>query len=154
MVAEEGLESELVAMGLSIADTMIELFRDFPPDHPFFDEFSFIPAAELPAYQAIVKRAKMGNGTYADRSQLSVLPLRYVEARHRLGLITPQIRERLLAARRTFAETLPAELKSRIEFYSPDRYSTASNLQDNILFGRISYGIAEAGTNSFGNRLR
>jgi putative ABC transport system ATP-binding protein len=146
VVAEEGLEGELVAMGLSIADTMIELFRDFPPDHPFFDEFSFIPAAELPAYQAIVKRAKSGSGTYADRSQLSILPLRYVEARHRLGLITPQIRERLLSARRTFAETLPAELRSRIEFYSPDVYGAAANLQDNILFGRISYGIAEAGT--------
>jgi putative ABC transport system ATP-binding protein len=146
VVAEEGLESELVAMGLSIAETMIELFRDFPPDHPFFDEFSFIPAAELPAYQAIVKRAKAGAATYADRSQLSVLPLRYVEARHRLGLITPQMRERLLAARRTFAETLPAELKSRIEFYAPDHYNTAASLQDNILFGRISYGIAEAGT--------
>lgn len=145
VVAEEGLESELVAMGLSIAETMIELFRDFPPDHPFFEEFSFIPAAELPAYQAIVKRAKTGAGTYADRSQLSVLPLRYVEARHRLGLITPQIRERLLAARRTFAETLPGELQGRIEFYAPDRFSAAASLQDNILFGRISYGIAEAG---------
>ncbi|MBI1210237.1 MAG: ATP-binding cassette domain-containing protein [Alphaproteobacteria bacterium] len=146
VVAEEGLEGELVAMGLSIAETMIELFRDFPPDHPFFEEFSFIPAAELPAYQAIVKRAKTGGATYADRSQLSILPLRYVEARHRLGLITPQIRERLLAARRTFADTLPDDLRPRIEFYSPDHYNAAANLQDNILFGRISYGIAEAGT--------
>ncbi len=145
VVAEEGLEADLVAMGLSIADTMIELFRDFPPDHPFFDEFSFIPAAELPAYQAIVKRMKAGGGTYADRSQLSVLPLRYVEARHRLGLITPEIRERLLAARRTFAETLPAELKARIAFYETDRYNAAASLQDNILLGRIAYGIAEAG---------
>ena len=40
----EGLEQHLVAMGVSIAETMLELFRDFPPDHPFFDEFSFIPA--------------------------------------------------------------------------------------------------------------
>jgi putative ABC transport system ATP-binding protein len=145
VVAEEGLEGELVAMGLSIAETMIELFRDFPPDHPFFEEFSFIPAAELPAYQAIVKRAKAGSGTYADRSQLSILPLRYVEARHRLGLITPAIRERLLSARRTFADTLPPELKGSIEFYAPDRYNAAASLQDNILFGRIAYGIAEAG---------
>ncbi len=146
VVAEEGLEGDLVAMGLSIADTMIELFRDFPPDHPFFDEFSFIPAAELPAYQAIVKRVKAGGATYADRSQLSVLPLRYVEARHRLGLITPQIRERLLVARRTFAETLPAELKARIEFYETDRYNAAASLQDNILLGRVAYGMAEAAT--------
>jgi putative ABC transport system ATP-binding protein len=70
--------------------------------------------------------------------------LRYVDARHRLGLITPEIRERLLVARRTFAETMPADLKARIEFYEPDRYNAAASLQDNILLGRISYGMAEA----------
>ena len=50
VVAEEGLEQHLVAMGLAIAETMLELFRDFPADHPFFDEFSFIPSNELPLY--------------------------------------------------------------------------------------------------------
>jgi len=59
-------------------------------------------------------------------------------------LITPQIRERLLVARRTFAETLPAPLKGRIEFYETDRYNGAASLQDNILLGRVAYGMAEA----------
>ncbi|MCE9523522.1 MAG: ABC transporter ATP-binding protein, partial [Alphaproteobacteria bacterium] len=145
VVAEEGLEQHLVAMGLSIAETMLELFRDFPPDHPFFDEFSFIPASELPAYQQVMKRAKTAGLTFADRAQLSVLPLRYVEARHRLGLITDEIRERLLAARRTFAQTLPPELASRIAFYDEDTYNPAASLQDNILLGRIAYGVAQAG---------
>src|SRR5262249_30687856 len=71
VVAEEGLEQHLVGMGESIAETMIELFRDFPADHPFFDEFSFIPAHELPTYQQIMKRAKTAGLTYADRAQLS-----------------------------------------------------------------------------------
>lgn len=144
VVAEEGLEQDFVAMGQSIAETMIELFRDFPADHPFFDEFSFIPASELPAYQQIMKRSRLGQLTYADRAQLSVLPLRYVEARHRLGLITPEIRERLIAARRTFAQTLPADLKLRISFYDEVTYNTAASLLDNILLGRVSYGVAEA----------
>lgn len=144
VVAEEGLEQELVAMGQSIAETMIELFRDFPADHPFFDEFSFIPSNELPAYQQIMKRARLGQLTYADRAQLSVLPLRYVEARHRLGLITPEIRERLIAARRTFALTLPDDLKPRISFYDEETYNVSASLLDNILLGRVSYGVAEA----------
>ncbi len=144
VAAEERLDKHLVAMGLSIAETMIELFRDFPPDHPFFDEFSFIPASELPAYQQIMKRSRMAELSYNDRSRLSVLPLRYVEARHRLGLITEEIRERLLAARRTFAETLPADLAARISFYQEDKYVTSASIQDNILFGRVSYGIARA----------
>jgi putative ABC transport system ATP-binding protein len=144
VVAEEGLEQHLVAMGQSIAETMLELFRDFPPDHPFFDEFSFIPAAELPTYQQIMKRAKTSGLTYGDRAQLSVLPLRYVEARHRLGLITQEIRDRLLATRRTFAETLPADLRARISFYEEGKYNPSASIQDNILMGRISYGVAQA----------
>ena len=144
VVAEEGLEQHLVGMGQSIAETMLELFRDFAPDHPFFDEFSFIPAAELPTYQQIMKRAKTSGLTYGDRAKLSVLPLRYVEARHRLGLITPDIRERLIAARRTFAQTLPPELGPRIAFYADGKYNAAASIQDNILLGRVSYGVAQA----------
>jgi len=120
------------------------LFRDFPPDHPFFDEFSFIPASELPAYQQVMKRAKTAGLTYADRAQLSILPLRYVEARHRLGLITDDIRERLLAARRTFAQTLPPALAAKIAFYEEGVYNAAASLQDNILLGRVAYGVAQA----------
>jgi putative ABC transport system ATP-binding protein len=144
VAAEERLDKHLVAMGLSIAETMLELFRDFPPDHPFFEEFSFIPASELPAYQQIMKRAKTTDLSYEDRSRLSVLPLRYTEARHRLGLITPEIRERLLAARRTFAETLPADLATRISFYEENKYNASASIQDNILLGRVAYGIAHA----------
>ena len=144
IVAEEGLEQHLVAMGLSIAETMLELFHELPDDHPFFDEFSFIPSNELATFQQIMKRAKSSSLAYTDRAKLSVLPLRYVEARHRLGLITPEIRERLLAARRTFAQTLPAGLKSRISFYNEDAFNTSASLLDNILLGRVSYGVAQA----------
>jgi len=144
VAAEEHLDKHLVVMGISIAETMLELFRDFPPDHPFFDEFSFIPASELPAYQQIMKRAKMAELSYEDRSRLSILPMRYVEARHRLGLITPEIRERLLATRRTFAETLPGDLASRISFYQEEKYIGPASIQDNILLGRVSYGMAHA----------
>ena len=31
-----------------------------------------------------------------------------------------------------------------VEFYDPDRYNAASSLQDNILLGRVAYGIAMA----------
>jgi hypothetical protein len=38
------------------------------------------------------------------------LPFRYIEARHRLGLIDAPMEERLLAARRAFAAGLPPGL--------------------------------------------
>lgn len=144
VVAEEGLAQHLVAMGLSIAETMLELFSALPPDHPFFEEHGFIPAGELPRYQQILKRAKTRTLSHDDRVALSVLPLSYVEARHRLGILTPAITERLLAARRTFAETVPADLKAKISFYSAAEYNPAASILDNILLGRVSHGVADA----------
>lgn len=144
VVAEESLETHLVAMGLSIAETMIELFAELPPDHPFFDEYGFIPSSELPHFQQVLKRAKSGSMTYADRSALSALPLSYIDSRHRLGLITPEIKDRLLAARKTFADTIPPDLKSKISFYDEGTYNTSASILDNILLGRVSYGAAKA----------
>src|SRR5262249_47533030 len=47
-------------------------------------------------------------------------------------------------ARRAFAANLPAELRSSVEFYDFGRYNSAATLQDNILFGRLVYGQAQA----------
>lgn len=144
VIAEEGLEKHLVAMGLSIAETMVELFSELPADHPFFEEYGFIPSGELPHFQLVIKRAKSGSLTYADRASLSSLPLSYIDSRHRLGLLTPEIIDRLLAARKTFAETIPESLKPRISFYNEDAYNAAASILDNILLGRVSHGVAQA----------
>ena len=52
--------------------------------------------------------------------------------------------DRLLAARRAFAAGLPAPLRGAVEFYDFGRYNSAATLQDNILFGRLVYGQAQA----------
>jgi hypothetical protein len=76
----------------------------------------------------------------ADRARLMTLPLRYIEARHRLGLIDAAMEDRLLSARRAFAANLPASLRNAVEFYDFEKYNSAATLQDNILFGRLVYG--------------
>jgi putative ABC transport system ATP-binding protein len=35
-----GVEDALLTMGRRIAETMVELFADLPPGHPFFEQFS------------------------------------------------------------------------------------------------------------------
>src|SRR3546814_38050 len=52
--------------------------------------------------------------------------------------------ERILAARRAFAQHLPDSLRDVVEFYDETRYNSAATLQDNILFGRVVYGQAQA----------
>ncbi len=138
----------VVAMGYEIAETMVELFADLPADHPFFDQFSFISAGELPEYQGLVNRYASGvtwdNVDADDRMKLLTLAMRYEDARHRLGLITPDIAAQVVLARKTFLRNLPEALKGAVEPYNPELYNSAGSILDNLLFGRIAYGEAKA----------
>ncbi len=147
VISAAGIGPDLMAFGLKIAETMVELFADLPPGHPFFEQFSFISAESLPDYQIILQRiAKQGTEALDanDRVKLLSLPFKYVEARHRLGLIDAEREERLIAARRLFAANLPPNLAGTVEFFDPARYNAASTLRDNILFGRLVYGQTQA----------
>ena len=147
VLARTGLDQDLLRMGLSIAETMVELFSGLSPDNPLFEQYSFISADELPNVRLLLQRLG-GKGVEAvpaaDRARLMTLPLRYIEARHRLGLIDGAMEDRLLAARRAFAENLPAALRGGVELYDFAKYNSAATLLDNILFGRVVYGQAQA----------
>lgn len=145
-IASAGLEDDLVGMGRSIADTMLELFRDFPPDHPFFEEFSFIPAGQLTAYESLLKRSRgaIQDIAGADREKLLALPFKYVDARHRLGLIDDTAKARIVDARNALETDLRAQGSQAVSFYEPEEYNFGASIQDNVLFGRVAYGIAAA----------
>jgi putative ABC transport system ATP-binding protein len=68
--------------------------------------------------------------------------LEYVEPQLRMGLVDDELREKILAARKRFKEGLPQDLSDAISFYDPATYNAAASVQDNLLMGRISYGIA------------
>jgi putative ABC transport system ATP-binding protein len=149
VLKETHLDQDLVRMGLSIAETMVELFSGLSADNPLFEQYSFISADELPNVRLLLQRLG-GKGAEAvpesDRVRLMTLPLRYIEARHRLGLIDAPMEEKILAARRAFAAHLPDNLRRSVEFYDFERYNSAATLQDNVLFGRLVYGQARAET--------
>src|SRR3546814_3513605 len=91
---------------------MVELFADLPPGHEFFEQFSFIGADELPEYRALLGRVgKAGYDAASrdDRALLIALAFPYVEARHRLGVIGPEVEAKVLAARAALAENLRSE---------------------------------------------
>ncbi len=139
------LNRTLFEMGREIATTAIELFADLPPDHPFFEQLSFMTAEQIPMYQATLGRVQgqtYDTASEEDRTQLIRLPFVYIEPRHRMGLIDQTLQDRLLEARRQFRVGLPAELVSAVEFYDPDSYNRNASIQDNILLGRIAYGVA------------
>ncbi|MCG8512131.1 MAG: ATP-binding cassette domain-containing protein [Rhodospirillales bacterium] len=142
-----GLTDDLLETGAKVASIMVELFQDIPADHEYFERFSFVSAEDLPEVQQVVRRidsAGMDGLEEEERSMLMSLPFKLVPARHRLGLITDELQDKLLTARKTFAEDLPAALRPSVAFFDSDEYNAAASVQDNILFGRLVYGRRQA----------
>jgi putative ABC transport system ATP-binding protein len=148
VLRETGLADDLLKMGHKLAETMVELFSGLPPGHEFFERFSFIKQDDLPEVKALLGRAAdagLEGIEEADRDTLLALPFKMISARHRLGLIDETFEARILQARRSFAEKLPESMRGGVEFFDADRYNAAASLQDNVLFGKIATGQAQAG---------
>lgn len=146
-LSEAGLTDALLDMGYSIAKTMVEIFADLPSGHPFFEQFSFIEADDLPEFTALIARAeKSGREALGPIEQglLLNLPFKYIDERHRLGLIDQDIEDKLIEGRQRFSELLMEKDPGAVAFYKPESYNAAASLQDNILFGRLAYGQAQA----------
>jgi ABC-type multidrug transport system fused ATPase/permease subunit len=147
IIEEAGLTETFLKMGYQVATLMIELFADLPPDHEFFQLYGFISSEDLPEYQAMISRIdsdRLDQLREEDRLRFMSLPFKVIPSRHRLGVLTDDIEEKIVAARQRFAEELPPHLKDSVAFFDADAYNAASNLQDNILFGKIAFGFAQA----------
>ncbi len=147
VLEETALVAELLRIGHKVAETMVELFSGLPPGHEFFEQYSFIRHEDLPNFKEILSRVVESDLTAieaSDRDQLLALPFKLIQTQHRLGLIDEALEQRMVEARRYFASRLPEDLKSAVEFFDPTRYNIAASLQDNILFGKIVTGQAEA----------
>jgi putative ABC transport system ATP-binding protein len=147
-----GLTQDLFACGVKVAETMVEIFADGAPSEEFITQFSFIGADDLPAFQAILARltkagspaSQLAGLSKEDRTRLLSLPFKLVAQRHRLGLIDAAMQARIAEARQVFAADLPETLRSGIAFFAMDRYNAAATIQDNILFGKLAFGEADA----------
>ena len=152
ILAENGLLDPLVGIGRGIAATMLEIFRGLPADHFLFQRFSFIQAADLPAYEELLARtdAASQTGTRAqglkpdDLEKLVSLAFLYVEPQHRLGFLTAELQQKILRLREVLSANLPPDLRERIEVYDPENICLTAPLRDNLLFGRIAFEVPGA----------
>ncbi|MEO0910278.1 MAG: ABC transporter ATP-binding protein, partial [Pseudomonadota bacterium] len=146
VLKESQLDDDLFQMGIEVAHTTVELFGDLDPDNPFFDQLTYMDPDELPEYKTIL--ASISNKSKEeiskkDKKMIMKLPLAYVEEQNRLGLLTDDMKNRLLEARNNLREKLLALPDSPIAFYEPDTYNSAASLQENVLLGRVSASVAE-----------
>jgi putative ABC transport system ATP-binding protein len=135
-----GLTHDLLEVGAQVARMMIELFAGLRPEHEFFEEFGFIGADDLPGFESILKRmerAGVESLLQPPRERLLSLALKLVAARDPVDLLDDKMQQRILQARRAFAEGLPEDLRGSVEFFDSERYNTAAPVQENVLFGTI-----------------
>ena len=147
ILEEQGLTDTFLEMGLQIATLMVDLFKDLPPGHEFFEQFSFIEEEALQDFQRIVNLASnkgMDEVTEEDREQLKDLPFKLIVTRHRLDMIDGEMQERLLKTRKAFAEGLPEDLSNKVEFFDVENYNAAGSILDNALFGKIASEKADS----------
>jgi putative ABC transport system ATP-binding protein len=144
----EAFVEPMVEIGVRIAETTIEVFSELAPGHPLFERFSSIESSEMDDYRKLVEsaRSRDGRGRLPAKgvTKLIALALGYNEPRHRLGLLDDRSIMRILRARASFRRYLPAYYEREIEFYDPSRVMMAAPLRDNLLFGRVTYGVQDA----------
>ena len=142
------LSKDFLTKGFKLAEMMVEIFQDLPPGHEFFERFSFVSSDDLPEFQALLRRVEktgVDEAGETDRAMLMALPFKLIIARHHLDLIDGAMQERLVEARRDFAEGLPDDLKPAVQFFDRDAYNAASSIQDNILFGKMDSEKVQSG---------
>lgn len=147
VLRDTGLDDKLYAMGIEIARTMYELFADLSPDDPLFDQFAFFRHEEMGLYQGALSRltdSGIANAPADSREMFLRLPFSYSEPRHRFGLMSDDLRDAIVAARTVFRENYPKALEGAIAFYDPEAYNRASSIEDNVIFGKVASGVAEA----------
>jgi putative ABC transport system ATP-binding protein len=138
-LSETGFDQKLQQIGLKIAETMLELFSNVSGDSGLLGSYSFINQDELPEFERIVRVAKSGQQrpglSDADRSRLTGLAFKLVPARHRLGVMTDELKEEIIEARKRFLEGVVKNSGSFVAF-DPDVYLPPLTIEDNLLFGR------------------
>ncbi len=140
-----GLTDDLVEAGREIAARTFEFVTELPPD--LFEEYSLIGIDDLSEFKTILTAVdghEVKDMTDEQRHKLLSLPLKLIVAKHRLDVIDERLEQQLLEARRVFRAELPAEAREQIAFFDPAEYNAAASLQDNILFGKIAQGEADA----------
>jgi len=142
---ETGLGDALFKMGRSIAESTVELFKDLPPDHPFFEQLTYMQPEEIPNFQHLLQRLR-NNAPPSEEDRIALIRLSffYVEPRHRFGVLDEALMRKIVEVRHQFHKNLPEELHGYIERYDANAYLNSGNLIDNIVFGKLNHRFSDA----------
>jgi len=131
----------LVEIGRQTANDVIEMFQDVSSGDERLERLSLIPREDMPKFQSIVMRADrdgIQKISAAERTMLLSLVFAQAPAHQRFGFIDEDVCARIVTARRTFREELPAHLCEKIEFFDERAVCSGITVQCNVMFGRLA----------------
>lgn len=140
LLRQEGLLDVFLKIGHDIAQTMIDMFADLSPNHPFLEEFSLIKAPELKEYKKIIDTYP--NIFPEDQNKLLNLCFKFTPARHRVTNISDTIQEKIVLFRQEFQAFFKEEHPNAFYYYLENEYNPLLSIWDNIIYGKMFYGLA------------
>ena len=146
LLAEDKLDETLFETGKEIAATLVELFEGVSVDDSVFRDMQLASPAQLQDYRSALKRVgklEFRRASEADRLRFLNVAFGYVEPRDRLGALDDDLRDRIVAARHALTKALGDD-QEEVSIFDPDAFSLQATVLDNLLFGRIIYGVADA----------
>ena len=104
---------------------------------------------DLPVYRSLLtpRRSRHGSTSSAEDDQRPAAGADLqADRRPAIGWACSRrsCMDKVLAARRYFREHLPRTSPDAIAFFDPTQYNEAITIQDNMIFGKIAYGQAQA----------
>ena len=149
VLAENGLDAALFDMGKNIASNIIEIFEGLEADSPLFEQLSLMTPGAVPG---LSDRAQAGRDRGPSvRLRRAIRPsssiLRSATSSRATGWACSKTTSWPSSSTRVIASTAPwATSRTRSRSIIPDRYNLAATIKDNVLMGRVAFGIAEAET--------
>lgn len=145
---ETGLASVLFDLGRAFARATVDIFEGMEQNPEMLQWLTYMTPEELPEFEQLLARTTNGGQEKAspsDRERLIRLSFAYIEPRYRFGLLTDELRARLVEGRQTLHRDMPEDLKAQVQRYDPAEYLVGASLQENVLFGKLNrrFGNAE-----------
>jgi putative ABC transport system ATP-binding protein len=144
----EGLIGPLVEIGSHIVTNVVEVFTGLPPGHQLFERYAFSRTIDfermIDMSESLARQDARSSLDAQTEQQLVAIALGYIEPRHRYNLIDDTFRRRILRARASFRAYLPQDYVQDIYFYNVTQPIFGATVRDNLLFGRIGYGVADS----------
>jgi ABC-type multidrug transport system fused ATPase/permease subunit len=137
-----GLEQDLLALGLEIARELLDIFGGVAEGKSFFLQFSPIKENEFPVYRQLVGtlERKSFNLTRLNKKECRLLlevALRFVPGVHKVGQLSAESRDKILAARRSFQQNLPNKYQGDFHFLNLTSYMSSKSVLENLIFGKV-----------------